>query len=65
MLLRAGLIVSAVASALLVFDERALLYAAIVVAAAVAYATLWTPALALLSRTSSAKASTRRSASVS
>jgi MFS family permease len=51
LLLRAGLTVSAVASALLVFDERALLYAAIVVAAAVAYATLWTPALALLSRT--------------
>jgi predicted MFS family arabinose efflux permease len=51
LLLRAGLTVSAVASALLVFDEQALLYAAIVVAAAVAYATLWTPALALLSRT--------------
>jgi MFS family permease len=50
-LLRAGLIVSAAASALLVLDERALVYAAIVVAAAVAYATLWTPALALLSRT--------------
>jgi MFS family permease len=50
-LLRAGLIVSAAASALLVLDERALVYAAIMVAAAVAYATLWTPALALLSRT--------------
>ena len=64
-LLRAGLITSAGASALLVLDERALVYAAIMVAAAVAYATLWTPALALLSRTSSAKASTRRSASAS
>ncbi len=51
LLVRAGLIVSAVASALLVLDQRALLYAAIVVAAAVAYATLWTPALALLSQT--------------
>jgi MFS family permease len=51
LLLRVGLIVSAVASAFLVLDERALLYATIVVAAAVAYATLWTPALALLSRT--------------
>jgi len=51
LLLRAGLILSAVASALLVLDDRALLYAAIVVAAAVAYATLWTPALALLSQT--------------
>ncbi len=51
LLLRAGLIVSAVGSALLVLDDRALLYAAIVVAAAVAYATLWTPALALLSQT--------------
>jgi MFS family permease len=50
-LLRAGLIMSAVASALLVLDDRALVYAAIMVAAAVAYATLWTPALALLSRT--------------
>ncbi len=50
-LLRVGLIVSASASALLVLDERALVYAAIMVAAAVAYATLWTPALALLSRT--------------
>ena len=50
-LMRAGLIVSAMASALLVLDERALFYAAIVVTAAVAYATLWTPALALLSRT--------------
>jgi MFS family permease len=51
LLLRAGLIVSSVASALLVLDDRALLYAAIVVAAAVAYATLWTPAVALLSQT--------------
>jgi MFS family permease len=51
LLLRAGLILSAVASALLVLDEPALLYAAIVVAAAVAYATLWTPAVALLSQT--------------
>ena len=50
-LLRAGLVLSAVVSALLVLDKRPLLYAAIVVAAAVAYATLWTPALALLSRT--------------
>lgn len=51
LLLRAGLILSAVASALLVLDDRAALYATIVVAAAVAYATLWTPALALLSQT--------------
>ena len=51
LLLRAGLLLSAVASALLVLDNRALLYSAIVVAAAVAYATLWTPALALLSET--------------
>jgi DHA1 family solute carrier family 18 vesicular amine transporter 1/2 len=51
LLLRAGLILSAAASALLVLDDRALLYAAIVVAAAVAYAMLWTPALALLSQT--------------
>lgn len=51
LLLRAGLCTSAVASALLVLDDRALLYAVIVVVAAVAYATLWTPALALLSQT--------------
>lgn len=50
-LLRTGLIVSAATSALLVLDDRALLYGAIVIAAATAYATLWTPALAQLSAT--------------
>jgi MFS family permease len=49
--LRAGLIVSGGASALLVLDSRAFLYAVIVIVAGVAYATLWTPALALLSQT--------------
>jgi MFS family permease len=47
--LRAGLVLSAATSALLVLDNRALVYGAIVVAAATAYATLWTPALAQLS----------------
>jgi MFS family permease len=51
LLLRAGLILSGVASALLVLDGRALLYATIVIAASVAYSTLWTPALAMLSQT--------------
>jgi MFS family permease len=50
-LLRASLILSGAASVLLVLDGRAGLYAAFVVAAAVAYATLWTPALALLTMT--------------
>ena len=49
--LRAGLIVSGGASALLVLDGRALPYAVIVIVAGVAYGTLWTPALALLSQT--------------
>lgn len=49
--LRAGLILSATASALLVLDGRVLVYAAIVIAAGVAYSMLWTPALAMLSRT--------------
>lgn len=49
--LRAGLILSATASALLVFDGRALVYAVIVIAAGVAYSMLWTPALAMLSQT--------------
>ena len=42
---------TAVASALLVSDGRASLYALIVVAAGTSYAMLWTPAMALLSRT--------------
>lgn len=46
--LRIGLLFSAATSALLVLDNRALLYAVIVIAAATAYATLWTPALARL-----------------
>jgi MFS family permease len=50
-LLRVALILSGTASVLLVLDGRPGLYAAIVVAAAVAYATLWTPALALLTTT--------------
>jgi MFS family permease len=50
-LLRAALTLSGGASVLLVLDGRAGLYAAIVIAAAVAYATLWTPALALLTTT--------------
>jgi predicted MFS family arabinose efflux permease len=50
-LLRAGLIVAAATSALLVLDDRALVYAAIVIAAATAYGALWTPALARLSTT--------------
>jgi MFS family permease len=49
--LRAGLIFSGVASALLVLDGRVRLYAVIVIAAGVAYAMLWTPALAQLSQT--------------
>jgi MFS family permease len=48
--LRAGLMLSAGTSALLVLDNRVLVYSAIVIAAATAYATLWTPALAQLSR---------------
>ncbi|MGH3136671.1 MAG: MFS transporter, partial [Gaiellaceae bacterium] len=48
--LRVGLIVSAAASALLIVDERAALYATLVVVAGTAYAILWTPATALLSR---------------
>lgn len=51
LLLRTGLILSGAASLLLVLDGRPLVYAAIVVAAAVAYATLWTPAVALLTQT--------------
>ena len=47
--LRAGLALSAATSALLVFDGRMWLYATAVVFASVAYATLWTPATALLS----------------
>lgn len=47
--LRTGLVLSAATSALLVFDDRRIVYGAIVVAAATAYATLWTPALAQLS----------------
>ena len=47
--LRAGLLFSAVASALLVLDDDPLLYAGIIIAAATVYATLWTPALAQLS----------------
>jgi len=47
--LRAGLLLSAATSTLLVLDNRALVYGAIVIAAATAYATLWTPALARLS----------------
>jgi predicted MFS family arabinose efflux permease len=50
-LLRSALVLSGAASVLLVLDGRAGLYAAIVVAAAVAYATLWTPALARLTIT--------------
>jgi MFS family permease len=49
--LRAGLVLSGLASAFLVLDGRALFYAVIVIAAGTAYATLWTPALALLSQT--------------
>jgi predicted MFS family arabinose efflux permease len=49
--IRVGLLCSGAASALLLLDERAALYAAIVVAAGAAYAMLWTPAMALLSRT--------------
>jgi MFS family permease len=49
--LRAGLLFSAIASALLVIDGRPLLYGAILVVAATVYATLWTPALAQLSAT--------------
>lgn len=49
--LRAGLILSAAASALLVLDGRAIVYGVIVIAAATVYATLWTPALAQLSAT--------------
>ena len=49
--LRAGLILSGAASALLVVDVRTALYAGIVVAAGGAYAMLWTPAMALLSQT--------------
>ena len=47
--LRAGLSLSAATSALLLLDNHALVYGAIVIAAATAYATLWTPALAQLS----------------
>jgi MFS family permease len=50
-LLRVGLLASGVTSALLVFDDRALVYGAIVIAAAAAYGTLWTPAVAQLSST--------------
>jgi MFS family permease len=50
-LLRLALTLSGAASALLVLDGRAGVYAAIVIAAAVAYATLWTPALAQLTMT--------------
>ena len=49
--LRIGLLVSAGASVLLLVDDRALVYGVIVIAAATAYATLWTPALARLSET--------------
>jgi MFS family permease len=49
--LRLGLLVSALTSVLLLADDRALVYGAIVIAAATAYATLWTPALARLSGT--------------
>jgi MFS family permease len=49
--LRAALILSGVASVLLVLDRRALLYAVIVIVAGVAYAMLWAPALAMLSQT--------------
>ena len=48
--LRAGLLLSAATSTLLVLDNHALVYGAIVITAATAYATLWTPALAQLSR---------------
>ena len=49
--LRVGLLCSAASSALLVVHGRAFLYAVLVVAAGTAYAMLWTPAMALLSRT--------------
>jgi predicted MFS family arabinose efflux permease len=49
--LRIGLVLSGVASAILVLDGRAFLYAVIVVVAGTAYALLWTPALAMLSQT--------------
>jgi MFS family permease len=47
--LRVGLLLAAATSALLVLDNRAIVYGVIVIAAATAYATLWTPALALMS----------------
>lgn len=47
--LRVGLIASGVTSALLVLDARTVVYAVVVVVAGAAYATLWTPAAALLS----------------
>jgi MFS family permease len=50
-LLRVGLLLSGATSALLVFDDRALAYGAILIAAAAAYGTLWTPAVAQLSAT--------------
>jgi predicted MFS family arabinose efflux permease len=47
--LRVAVVLAAGASTLLVLDDRALVYAGTVVAAGVAYAMLWTPALTLLS----------------
>jgi MFS family permease len=47
--LKLALALAAAASALLVLDDEPVVYAALVVAAGVAYATLWTPALTLLS----------------
>jgi MFS family permease len=49
--LRAALILSCVASVLLLLDGRPLVYGVFVIVAGVAYAMLWAPALAMLSQT--------------